>query len=79
MPAVFENKFLKFNSFFLTATNEDEMISHFSDCGDIERVRIVRDKNSGLGKGFGFVVFKVGFVLFHNLNLEILFYIFFKT
>jgi len=38
--------------------NEDQMIEHFSDCGDIERVRIVRDKFAGRGKGIGFVVFK---------------------
>nr|XP_015809990.2 RNA-binding protein 34 [Nothobranchius furzeri] len=31
---------------------------HFEKCGAIEGVRLVRDKSSGLGKGFGYVLFK---------------------
>uniref|UniRef100_A0A672GX50 RNA binding motif protein 34 n=1 Tax=Salarias fasciatus TaxID=181472 RepID=A0A672GX50_SALFA len=31
---------------------------HFAECGDVEAVRLVRDKNSGLGKGFGYVLFQ---------------------
>ncbi|KAM9792235.1 RNA-binding protein 34 [Neosynchiropus ocellatus] len=31
---------------------------HFEECGDIEAVRLVRDHNSGLGKGFGYVLFE---------------------
>lgn len=33
---------------------------HFEKCGTVEAVRLVRDKNSGLGKGFGYVLFEVG-------------------
>lgn len=41
-----------------TAT-EDELIEHFSStCGQVESVRIIRDKNSGLGKGFAYVAFE---------------------
>ncbi|KAL1006144.1 hypothetical protein UPYG_G00068370 [Umbra pygmaea] len=31
---------------------------HFEDCGKIDAVRLVRDKNSGLGKGFGYILFE---------------------
>ncbi|XP_074552396.1 RNA-binding protein 34 [Halichoeres trimaculatus] len=31
---------------------------HFEACGAVEGVRLVRDKNSGLGKGFGYVLFE---------------------
>jgi len=61
--------------------NEERLYEHFSDCGDIEKVRLVRDRASGDGKGFGFVVFKdptsVSFALkldgekFDNRNLRI--------
>lgn len=32
--------------------------SHFEECGKVEAVRLVRDPNSGLGKGFGYVLFE---------------------
>ncbi|KAK2817581.1 hypothetical protein Q5P01_025772 [Channa striata] len=31
---------------------------HFEECGSVEAVRLVRDKGSGLGKGFGYVLFE---------------------
>ncbi|XP_028269605.1 RNA-binding protein 34 [Parambassis ranga] len=31
---------------------------HFEQCGAVEGVRLVRDNNSGLGKGFGYVLFE---------------------
>ncbi|XP_068607553.1 striatin-like [Brachionichthys hirsutus] len=31
---------------------------HFEACGPVEAVRLVRDQNSGLGKGFGYVLFE---------------------
>ncbi|KAM9769737.1 RNA-binding protein 34 isoform 2-T2 [Menidia menidia] len=31
---------------------------HFEECGAVEAVRLVRDQTSGLGKGFGYVLFK---------------------
>nr|XP_061843974.1 RNA-binding protein 34-like [Nerophis lumbriciformis] len=34
------------------------MRRHFEECGGVEAVRLVRDKNSGLGKGFGYVLFE---------------------
>ncbi|XP_041044837.1 RNA-binding protein 34 [Carcharodon carcharias] len=37
---------------------EDEVRDHFSECGEIESVRIVRDRVSGMGKGFGYVLFQ---------------------
>ncbi|XP_059501530.1 RNA-binding protein 34 isoform X2 [Stegostoma tigrinum] len=38
--------------------NEDEVREHFRECGAIESVRIVRDRESGMGKGFGYVLFQ---------------------
>lgn len=32
---------------------------HFEECGSVEAVRLVRDQNSGLGKGFGYILFEV--------------------
>nr|XP_061792115.1 RNA-binding protein 34-like [Nerophis lumbriciformis] len=31
---------------------------HFEECGAVEAVRLVRDNNTGLGKGFGYILFK---------------------
>lgn len=36
---------------------DDELINHFKQIGEVNYVRLVRDKNTGMGKGFGFVVF----------------------
>ncbi|KAI9249659.1 hypothetical protein BDA99DRAFT_215104 [Phascolomyces articulosus] len=38
---------------------EEELWVFFNDCGDIEYVRIVRDKTTNIGKGIGYVQFKV--------------------
>lgn len=38
--------------------NELSFRRHFEECGTVEAVRLVRDKNSGLGKGFGYVLFE---------------------
>uniref|UniRef100_A0A3P8YGP7 RRM domain-containing protein n=1 Tax=Esox lucius TaxID=8010 RepID=A0A3P8YGP7_ESOLU len=31
---------------------------HFEQCGKVEGVRLVRDKDSGMGKGFGYILFE---------------------
>ncbi|KAM4604062.1 RNA-binding protein 34 [Polymixia lowei] len=31
---------------------------HFEECGNVENVRLVRDKDSGMGKGFGYILFE---------------------
>lgn len=31
---------------------------HFEDCGTVEAVRLIRDRDTGMGKGFGYVLFE---------------------
>lgn len=31
---------------------------HFTECGEVEAVRLIRDRKSGIGKGFGYVLFE---------------------
>ncbi|NWI29761.1 RBM34 protein, partial [Sula dactylatra] len=38
--------------------NDDAVREHFSVCGGVVAVRIVRDRKTGLGKGFGYVLFE---------------------
>ncbi|GIY06558.1 RNA-binding protein 34 [Caerostris extrusa] len=38
--------------------DDDAVWSAFAECGEIEAVRIIRDRDSGVGKGFGYVLFK---------------------
>ncbi|XP_042651743.1 RNA-binding protein 34 isoform X2 [Tyto alba] len=40
--------------------SDDAVREHFSVCGGIVAVRIVRDRKTGLGKGFGYVLFELG-------------------
>lgn len=49
-----------FNACFLSEINELPLRQHFDECGTVEGVRLVRDVNSGMGKGFGYVLFEVG-------------------
>ncbi|KAL2306266.1 hypothetical protein Nmel_004182 [Mimus melanotis] len=37
---------------------DDAVREHFGVCGDIVAVRVVRDRRTGLGKGFGYVLFE---------------------
>uniref|UniRef100_T1IYB7 RRM domain-containing protein n=1 Tax=Strigamia maritima TaxID=126957 RepID=T1IYB7_STRMM len=37
---------------------ENSLYEHFSEYGEVESVRIIRDKMSGIGKGFGYINFK---------------------
>eukprot|EP00002_Diphylleia_rotans_P002387 TRINITY_DN1150_c0_g4_i2.p1 TRINITY_DN1150_c0_g4~~TRINITY_DN1150_c0_g4_i2.p1 ORF type:complete len:485 (-),score=132.62 TRINITY_DN1150_c0_g4_i2:112-1566(-) len=39
-------------------TENESLFQHFAQCGEVEGVRIVRDKETGLGKGFAYVCFK---------------------
>ncbi|NXF05252.1 RBM34 protein, partial [Smithornis capensis] len=38
--------------------HDDAVREHFHVCGDVVAVRIVRDRKTGLGKGFGYVLFE---------------------
>ncbi|XP_031774158.1 RNA-binding protein 34-like isoform X2 [Apis florea] len=57
-----ENKFDSKKSIFLGNLHynidDNTIIKHFKQCGEIESVRVVRDNKTGVGKGFGYVNFK---------------------
>ncbi|XP_033303909.1 RNA-binding protein 34-like [Bombus bifarius] len=38
--------------------DDDSVRNHFKRCGEIQSVRIIRDNQTGVGKGFGYVNFK---------------------
>lgn len=37
---------------------EEELRKHFTQCGKVKDVRIIRDKDTGIGKGFGYVTYE---------------------
>lgn len=39
--------------------SDDAVREHFAECGDVVAVRIVRDRQTGMGKGFGYILFEV--------------------
>lgn len=45
---------------------DEELYTHFERCGEIEFVRIIRDKKTNIGKGFGYVQFTVPSPLLSN-------------
>ena len=55
--------------------DEEKLRCCFSDCGDVESVRIIRDAKTGIGKGFGFVTFSdksgVMFAVKQNRKIEL--------
>ncbi|KRZ15898.1 RNA-binding protein 34 [Trichinella zimbabwensis] len=48
---------------------EEEIYAHFTDCGEIDRIRVVRDRHNYIGKGFGFESYSVGLALKLNDSL----------
>jgi len=38
---------------------EETVRDHFKDCGEIQDIRLIRDKKTCLGKGFGYINFLV--------------------
>lgn len=40
------------------AISEEHVRNHFLDCGKISNIRLVRDWKTGIGKGFGYVMFE---------------------
>ena len=57
------------------SADEEAVRTAFKDCGDVEAVRIIRDTKTGVGKGFGFVLFaersSVVFALKQNRKIEV--------
>lgn len=44
--------------FFFTEIGDNSIWKHFADCGKIVSVRVVRDRNTGMSKGFGYINFE---------------------
>ena len=42
-----------------TDVKEESLRSIFEVAGVIENIRVIRDKFTGIGKGFGYILFKV--------------------
>lgn len=40
------------------SVNENDLYAHFDNCGEIDVVRVVRDRQTGMGKGIAFITFK---------------------
>ena len=58
-PAVHDHKRCVFVGNLPFDVQDEELWTHFERGGDIEFVRIVRDKKTNIGKGFGYVQFTV--------------------
>jgi len=43
----------------LSDIEEEPIRLHFSVCGAVTNVRVIRDQTTGAGKGFGYVTFSV--------------------
>ncbi|XP_068582902.1 RNA-binding protein 34 [Cebidichthys violaceus] len=56
--SAYENKRSVFVGNLSFEMNELAFRRHFEECGAVEAVRLVRDQNSGLGKGFGYILFE---------------------
>ena len=50
---------------FSSDINEDVLREHFIKCGEIKDVRVIRDKATGIGKGFAYVHFQVSYVIYY--------------
>ncbi|CCH40528.1 Nucleolar protein 12 [Wickerhamomyces ciferrii] len=57
-PSKIDNKRTIFVGNLDFEEKEEELWNIFSECGEIESVRIVRDSTTNMGKGFGYVQFK---------------------
>ena len=44
----------------------EALTRHFMQCGDVSNSTIIRDASTGLGKGFGFVLFEVNMESMHH-------------
>lgn len=42
------------------ATTEEDLRTEFSECGEVERVQLITDRETGRSKGFAFITFSSG-------------------
>lgn len=54
-----------------TAAEEDELWKLFESCGNILDVRIIRDRKTGIGKGFAYINFEVFYIIYKNTKFHI--------
>ncbi|MFH4975485.1 hypothetical protein AB6A40_002194 [Gnathostoma spinigerum] len=57
-PKKYDYKVTAFVGNIPFSATEDEVAEFFEKCGPVKCVRIIRDRESGRGKGFGFIVFE---------------------
>lgn len=50
--------------FSVSDIKEEVLSKFFSLCGEVQNVRVIRDSITGIGKGFGYILFKVQYRLF---------------
>lgn len=50
--------------------SDEDVYKHFSNCGQIDFVRVIRDNKTGIGKGFGYVQFKTADSVQLGLRLD---------
>ena len=54
----------------VSAAEEDDLWKMFESCGKISGIRLIRDRRTGIGKGFAYINFEVIFFNYLNLNFE---------
>ncbi|CAG8525888.1 435_t:CDS:2 [Ambispora gerdemannii] len=70
-PKTYDRKRTIFIGALAFDAQEEQLWHHFKDCGEIESVRIVRDKKTNVGKGFAYVQFKERASVSLSLNLHL--------
>lgn len=61
---------VKNKTIFITDTEEEELWKFFEICGEISSVRLIRDKKTNVGKGFGYVNFTTSDAVELALQME---------
>lgn len=57
-------------AYYLIDIKEEALSEFFAVCGEVQGVRIVRDSATGIGKGFGYVLFKVSIAYTRSIAMN---------